>query len=604
MEAAGVAAATRARPEAVARRALGAAPLVGIVAVAAALRLWSFSRIAGNPFYDAAVRSMSMSWHNLFVGAFDPSASTAVDKAPLDLWLQVASVRLFGFSSAALRLPELLAGIAAVVLVHDLGRRLFGRLAGLAAAAALAVLPASLLTARSDTMDAVMMALVVLGAWCVVRAAQASHRRMRWMLAAGAALGLAFNVKLAEALLPLPALVLLAWLALDGRAWARVRALLAGGATFVAVALAWLVALSLAPGRKPFPIGSTDGSAWNVVFVFDGIGRLGFSRTTSHRPAAGPLALLQTSTGALGTLVGTVLVGALLVGAAALVAAAVERRAPWSRPQAAPAARLRRAGVVFVATWLLVGVAVFSRMVVVYARYVDSLAPAIALALGAGAAALAARAPTRRAAALALAAAAGAAAALAVPIAHPRTGDVVVAGAAAALLAALAALGRVRRRVPAGAFLALGLVGLLAVPAFAALDLAQVRSSDGGEPGAMPAVQLARLSAYLQAHRHAARYEVAAMAAASAGALIARDGQPVLVLTTAYGRPLTTPHQLAAAVRAGQVRYVLAGGATCVRGRPRDRTGCAPAVEWARAHGRDVGRAAGVRRGLLLRLHA
>ena len=398
--------------------------------------------------------------------------------------------------------------------------------------------------------------------------------------------------------------MLLAWLALGGSAWARVRGLLAAGATFVAVALAWLVALSIAPGHKPFPIGSTDGSAWNVVFVFDGIGRLGFSRTTSRRSPAGPLALLQTSTGALGTLVGTVLIAALLVGGLALAVALLERHAPWPRPQEALAGRLRRAGVAFAATWLLVGLAVFSRMVVVYARYIDALAPAIALALGAGAAALADRAPVRRPAALALAAAAGAAAALAVPVSHPRTGDLEIAGAAVALIVALAALSRVRRRVPAGAFLALAVAGLLAVPAFAAVDLAQLRSSDGGEPGSMPTIQLTRLSDYLRAHRHGARYEVATMAAASAGALIARDGQPVLVLTTAYGRPLTTAHQLATAVRDGQVRYVLAGGARCVRDKPRDRTGCAPAVEWARAHGRDVGRAAGFRRGLLLRLHA
>ncbi len=612
MEAAGVTTAVRVRTGGLSKRVLAAAPLAAIVAVAAALRLWSFGEIAGNPFYDAAVRSMSLSWHNLFVGAFDPTAMTAVDKAPLDLWLQVASVKLLGYSSVSLRLPEVIAGIAAVVLVWDLGRRLFGDLAGLAAAAALAVLPTSVLTARSDTMDAVMMVLLVLAAWCVVRAAQAPQARLRWMLAAGAALGLAFNVKLAEALLPLPALLLLAWLALGAGVGvaARLRALLTGAAAFVAVALAWLVALSLAPGPKPFPIGSTDGSAWNVVFVFDGIGRLGFSRATTGRHGGGPLTLVQTGTGALGTLVGTALVAALAVGVAALAAALVRGRA--SRPDGEPAAptcegaagdpRLSRAGIVFVAVWLIAGVAVFSRMVVVYARYIDAIAPALALALGAGAAALAAAAPGRRLAAGGLAAAIAVAAALALPIAHPRAAVVWVAVAAALLLAVLVASGRLRERVPSQAFLALALVGLLAVPTEAAIRIAGSHASDGGEPGAMPTSQLTRLSAYLSAHRHGTRYEFATMAAASAGALIAHDAQPVLVLTSAYGRPLLTPHQLVAAVRAGRVRYVLAGGARCARGKSHERTGCAPVVEWARAHGRDVSRAAGVRRGLLLRV--
>jgi hypothetical protein len=84
-----------------ARAAAGAAPAVLIVAVAAALRLAHLGSVPDNPFYDAAVRSMSLSLHNFFFGAFDPSARLAVDKPPLDLWLQVASVKLFGFTPFA-----------------------------------------------------------------------------------------------------------------------------------------------------------------------------------------------------------------------------------------------------------------------------------------------------------------------------------------------------------------------------------------------------------------------------------------------------------------------------------------------------------------------
>src|SRR4051812_2420862 len=93
---------------------LAAAPLLAITILGAVLRLWAFGQVASNPFYDAAVRSMSLSWHNFFFGAFEPGAQVAVDKAPADLWLQVASVKLFGFSSAALRVPEVAAGILAI----------------------------------------------------------------------------------------------------------------------------------------------------------------------------------------------------------------------------------------------------------------------------------------------------------------------------------------------------------------------------------------------------------------------------------------------------------------------------------------------------------
>jgi 4-amino-4-deoxy-L-arabinose transferase-like glycosyltransferase len=192
-------------------RALGsiatAAPVLVITVVGAVLRLWSFGAVPANPFYDAAVRSMSLSWHNFFFGAFEPSAQVSVDKAPADLWLQVASVKLFGFTSTALRLPEVAAGILAVPLIYDLVRRLFGRRAGLGAAAAMAVLPTAILTSHSDSMDSVMMLFDVLAAWLVVVGAQS--RRAWPVVAAGAVLGIAFNVKLFEALIVVPALALL-----------------------------------------------------------------------------------------------------------------------------------------------------------------------------------------------------------------------------------------------------------------------------------------------------------------------------------------------------------------------------------------------------------
>ncbi len=579
-------------------RARRAAPLVAILALAVGLRLWELDRVGGNAFYDAAVRSMSRSWHNFFFGAYDPTAMTAIDKAPADLWLQVASVKLLGYGSLALHLPEALGAIAAVGLVYGVGCRLFGRTAGLAAAAALAVLPVSVLTGRSDTMDSLMSALVVLAAWLVVRGAQApAGRRVRWLVAAGAVLGVAFNVKLAEALVPLPALALLAWLALAGEETGRrVRALLAGGAAFAAVSLSWLVAVALAPGPKPFPIGSQDGTAWNVVVVFDGLSRLGLAPSANPQPSgagAGPLALFGASGAHLGALIGGELLSALLAGGAALA---------LSRRRSVP--RLARAGAAFLGVWILTGFAVLSLAAGLRTRYLEALAPAVALALGAAVAGLAHAGATRPRQTAAVASAALActillAAAFGVLAAHPPAAALIVTCGA---VLATAAVVRARPRWSARALATIGLAGLLVIPAATSVRLVQAHSSDGGNPGGMPLGALARLSGYLAAHRHGARYAFATAAAAKAGALIARDGQPVLVLTSAYGISLVTARQLAADVSAGRVRYLLAGGAPC---RPGNRfaTGCAGAVRWAQAHGTDVSAAAGApRKGMLLRL--
>src|ERR1700704_4866672 len=107
-----------------------------VTAIALALRLVSLADVPGNPYYDAAVRSMGRSWHNFFFAAFEPSARLGLDKPPVDLWFQVASTKVFGFHSFSLKLPEALAGAAAVPLLFDLVRRLFGTTAGLASALA------------------------------------------------------------------------------------------------------------------------------------------------------------------------------------------------------------------------------------------------------------------------------------------------------------------------------------------------------------------------------------------------------------------------------------------------------------------------------------
>src|SRR5271165_5301054 len=219
------------------------AAVILITAGAAILRLLHIGQVTDDPFYDAAVRSMGLSFHNFFFGAFEPSGSVSIDKPPVDLWLQVASVKLLGFSSTTLKLPEALAGIAAVPLLWAAVRRMWSVPAALAAATALAVLPVEVITSRSDTMDGVMMALIVLALLFVVLACQSA--RSGWLFAAAAMLGLAFDVKLLESLVALPGLAVLAYLGLPGARNRRLMQVAAAGAIYVVVALAWLTATLL-----------------------------------------------------------------------------------------------------------------------------------------------------------------------------------------------------------------------------------------------------------------------------------------------------------------------------------------------------------------------
>src|ERR1017187_7398147 len=141
-----------------------------ILVLAAVLRLWLIHDVPGNVFYDAAVRSMGTSWHDFFFGALEPSGTVSIDKPPLDLWLQVATTHLLGFNLVGLHLPEALGGVAACGLLFGALRRPFGLAAAISAALALALLPVSVLTSRSDTMDSVLAALELGALWLSWRA--------------------------------------------------------------------------------------------------------------------------------------------------------------------------------------------------------------------------------------------------------------------------------------------------------------------------------------------------------------------------------------------------------------------------------------------------
>ena len=46
--------------------AVAVAGLVAVTAAGAVLRFYAFGRVYTTPYYDAAVRSMGLSWHNFF----------------------------------------------------------------------------------------------------------------------------------------------------------------------------------------------------------------------------------------------------------------------------------------------------------------------------------------------------------------------------------------------------------------------------------------------------------------------------------------------------------------------------------------------------------
>jgi 4-amino-4-deoxy-L-arabinose transferase-like glycosyltransferase len=643
-----------------------------ITLFAAVLRLWQIGKVPPDPFYDAAVRSMTLSWHNFFFGAFEPSASVSIDKPPVDLWLQVASVKLLGFSSTTLKLPEALAGIVSVPLLFEAVRRLWSATAGIAAAAALAVLPIEVITARSDTMDAVMMALLVLALLLIARAIETGG--VGWLLAGAAALGIAFDVKLLESLVALPGLAVLAAVGMPGSVPKRALQLAAAAAVYVVVALAWLTATLLVPAHdRPYAIGSTNGSAWNAAFVFNGKDRVSgkspepqgtvyesghvYPTATQaerdHIPIVPPsvtrlLARIGPLSGqrlGMEVLIGLILgIPALLLGVRGppeaapagprrrgAAAAADREGAPGAatpidpgkpaggdtqataprQPAAATAGpepvtalpgdpeaslRMRRAAAAGIGLWMLTGLVLFSYQARLHPRYVEGFTPAVAALLGIGLAWATAPRGRLRLGALIVAMLVTVYYAERLLFGTEAVWWVCLFGALATVAFALLARWASSPRTAAwlwAATLAGALVAVLAVGVKTDVRAIRDKVSAAGFVGQLPGDVQRSLSAYLHAHNHGARYELAAESATQIGSLIVQDAQPIAVLTTYDARVYTSVAKLKRMIAAGQVRYAYLS-TFCGHKASSVNAACSAPVVWIREHGTDVSRAAGL----------
>jgi 4-amino-4-deoxy-L-arabinose transferase-like glycosyltransferase len=351
----------------------------------AAVSAWSYAWRASRPvnieiYYAAAVRSMTASPSNFFFGAFDPAGTVTTDKLPGAFWLQAVSVGVFGPHPWALVLPQVIEGTLTVLVLYRAVRKLAGPPAGLIAAGLLAICPATVALNRGNVSDTLMILLAVLAADSIISAI--STGRLRPLLLAGLWVGLAFQAKMLEAWLVLPALAGAYLLAAPGgwlhRAWRY------GAMTLLAVAvsLSWMSLVTVWPaGSRPYIDGSTDNSAFGQVFVYNGFGRLDqatpdqlVNQTIRLRiPIAPPPSWHRLLSGDLGRDTAWLLAAAML----ALLAGLLARRRE-------PRTDLVRAGLVLWGIWLVTLFAVFSAATDINTYYAAALSPPVAGLLGIG----------------------------------------------------------------------------------------------------------------------------------------------------------------------------------------------------------------------------
>lgn len=248
--------------------------LLVLLAGTAVLYLWALgSKGWANSYYAAAAQAGTQDWKAWLFGSFDAGNAITVDKPPAALWAMGLSGRLFGFSEFSMLLPQALMGVAAVAMLFYTVRRGSGPAAGLIAGAALALTPVAALMFRYNNPDALLVLLLVVAAYCMVRATQQGS--MRWAALAGCAVGFAFLTKMLQAFLVVPALGLVFLVAAPLTFGKRIGALLVALVAAV-VSAGWYIALvSLWPAdARPYIAGSSDNSLLQLAFGYNGIDRI------------------------------------------------------------------------------------------------------------------------------------------------------------------------------------------------------------------------------------------------------------------------------------------------------------------------------------------
>src|SRR5271165_2136997 len=242
--------------------------------VAAITNLYNLSSNGyGNQFYAAAVKSMSLNWHNFFFASFDPAGFVTVDKPPVALWFQVLSTKIFGYSGLSLLLPQAIAGVLAVALLFHMVRRRFGDVAGLVSALMLAIMPVSVVVSRDNNVDGILVLVMLCAAWAVLKAGETGD--LRWLLLCAFLIGVGFNTKMLEAYLVVPALALVYLLGAPISWRKRFSHLIIAGAVMVVFTLSWSVIVDSTPAsQRPYVGSSQTNSELNLAFGYNGIQRL------------------------------------------------------------------------------------------------------------------------------------------------------------------------------------------------------------------------------------------------------------------------------------------------------------------------------------------
>src|SRR2546429_114133 len=251
------------------------------MAVTFVLYVWGLDRNGwANAYYAAAVQAGTKSWKAFFFGSLDVSNFITVDKSPAFLWVREISARLFGFNQCSMLVPQAMEGVATVAIVYIAVRRWFGPAAGIIAGAVVTLTPVAALMFRYNNPDALLVLLLTAAAYATLRATESGSTR--WLVLAAALIGTGFLAKMLQAFVIVPAVILVYLVAGRPRLLQRIKQLVFAGTTLVIASGWWVAVVQLWPSAdRPYIGGSQDNNLLNLIFGYNGFGRLTANETGS-----------------------------------------------------------------------------------------------------------------------------------------------------------------------------------------------------------------------------------------------------------------------------------------------------------------------------------
>ncbi|MFF0094424.1 ArnT family glycosyltransferase [Streptomyces canus] len=354
--------------------------LLAILVLAGVLYSWNLSGAGLNSFYSSAIYSGTQSWKAWFFGSLDAGNFLTVDKPPFALMVMGLSCRILGFGTWQMMLPEVAAALGTIWILHASVKRVFGHAAAAIAALVLALTPITVAINRDNNPDTLLVLLMVGGAALALRAVRTD--RLLPLVGSAVLFGLAFNTKMLQGYIALPA-VFAVYVYASRLGWKKKAVNLALAAVALAVSsFWWATAVSLVPADdRPYIGGSTDGSAWNLIMGYNGLGRVlggegngGGGGGGGGGTFAGTAGLGRMFNGILGGQISWLIPFALLALVAGLVLCG-----------RAPRTDATRAALVLWGGWLVLHYLTFAMAEgTMHPYYTTALAPGIAALTGAG----------------------------------------------------------------------------------------------------------------------------------------------------------------------------------------------------------------------------